>query len=87
MPTDPLLAPDYITPFRAWRCWGVRYTSLGIRLTSSGGTMWPTDGPLEAECSVGHRHAPPAEKCTCGIYALLEGTPYYDFDGGGSVGR
>jgi hypothetical protein len=82
MPPDPAVAPDYVEPFIGWRCWGVKHTRSGVRLVSAGGTEWPTTTALEAMCrhNHGHDHLPPAEGCTCGVYALDADLPYYTFD-------
>ena len=78
--------PDAITPLVGWRCWGVSETLDGFRLVSNPfdghTTIWPSQRPLEAVCRAGREHDPPDEACTCGIYALADGLPYYSYDEG-----
>lgn len=81
--TEPVVVPDIAGTFVGWRCWGLARTEHGIMLASHGGTIWPTDRPLQAACGSGKDHDAPASKCTCGVYALTEhdGFPYYAYDG------
>src|SRR5689334_21844562 len=82
--TDPVVVPDIAGALVGWRCWGLARTEAGIRLASHGGTIWPTDKPIEATCGTTRPHVPPATNCSCGIYALAvhNGFPYYRYDGG-----
>ena len=80
---EQFTVPDLVGALIGFRCWGLATTPSGIQLASHGGTIWPTDEPLKAECAVGHEHVPPAANCSCGIYALNHtgGYPYYAYDG------
>lgn len=84
-------APDYVQPVVAWRVWRVVESAAEFQLQSVVyGTVWPTHEPMAARC-FRHRfsflpwrkrdpHAPPAEDCSCGVYAAtLQGlVPYLD---------
>jgi hypothetical protein len=71
----------YLDPCVGWRCWEVARIEGELRLISHGATIWPTDGPLVAECGAGRSHSAPAVDCRCGIYALIGEIPYYSYDG------
>ena len=88
------VVPDYVEPFAGWRVWRVGGDGGLLRLLSVvHETVWPLREELRAECLrrrflVGLRrgppHEPPAEACTCGIYATdLEGLGSYLTEGGG----
>jgi hypothetical protein len=76
------LAPDYIEPVVGWRSWLVVREGEDFRLRSVlYETLWLPRKELVARCL--HRrltipwrkrveHAPPAERCPCGIYAARE---------------
>jgi hypothetical protein len=80
---EQIIVPDIAGALVGWRCWGLAKTSSGVQLVSHGGTIWPSDQPLTAECGAGNTHLPPGVTCSCGIYALSEedGFPYYAYDG------
>jgi hypothetical protein len=80
--TDEIIVPDSIQPIIARRCWGLGRLDGRLRLVSGyDHTIWPAKQALVAQCTKGHE--PPHEKCTCGIYALAQGFPYYDYGGNG----
>jgi hypothetical protein len=81
--SEPVIVPDIAGALVGWRCWGLAKTGSGLQLCSHGGTIWPTEAPLTAECGSGKTHASPGDKCSCGVYALSEqdGFPYYAYDG------
>lgn len=81
--SEPYHVPDIAGCLVGWRCWGLAKTPAGILLASPGGIIWPAATPLQADCGNGKQHVPPADACTCGIYALSEqeGFPYYAYDG------
>lgn len=72
-------APDYIEPIIGWRIWHVVEVDEGLRLRSPlYRTTWPPREALVAACPKGaqwwpgrRRHAPPNERCGCGISAGL----------------
>lgn len=80
---EPVLIPDLAEALVGRRCWGLANTEQGIRLAARGDVIWPADQPLHAVCDLGKKHDSPADKCTCGIYALSteEEYPYYGYDG------
>jgi hypothetical protein len=81
--TPDLVVPDLFEAIVGRRCWGLGETNGVIVLVSGHGrTIWPPREALEAECAR-EGHAPPVEGCTCGIYALAEDWPYYDYSGPG----
>jgi len=83
---DEGLVPDLTEPLLGFRVWlVVRFPEDGpVHLRSfHAQSLWPTSSALEAECmrsrqpfagmrSSEHTETPPAEDCTCGIYALKE---------------
>jgi hypothetical protein len=77
-----------IEPVVGLRCWGLtRDDRRRLRLCSptyhGDLIVWPTGKALTAECarSAGEHHAAPDADCRCGIYATMDGFPYYGWDG------
>ena len=77
--------PDYVEPFSGWRIWTVVVREGRARLQSP--TFfedWAPREVFEATCrkrfreryrpwrSYGTGHAPPADGCDCGVYAMFE---------------
>jgi hypothetical protein len=68
--------PDGITPILAYRIWGV--DELGNVLSMNGRLRWPESTWVYARCRSNRddprlaspSHRPPAEGCSCGIYAV-----------------
>lgn len=74
-----MAVPDAIEPVVGWRCWRVVDTRDGFVLTSANrATRWPPGLALEAACA-SEEHAPPAERCSCGIYAASDPSLVLDY--------
>lgn len=65
----------------AWRQWGVVSHRGGtLRLTAlTQRAIWPPRGRLVAECPAGQvqQHLPPEPGCSCGIYAVKNGSEFH----------
>jgi hypothetical protein len=59
--------PDYFEPFKGWK--GLKAESDGS-LRSPMGDEWPAGRPFQAQCNRSEEHVPPADRCSCGIYAV-----------------
>ncbi|GAA4756043.1 hypothetical protein [Actinomycetospora chibensis] len=67
--------PDLPAPILGWRTWRVgrraqRRTELVAPLA---GITWPARQPMIATCG-SQRHAPPGDRCACGLYAVTDPT-------------
>jgi hypothetical protein len=80
-------APDYFAPVVGWRVWLVTRHEDNFRLRSVlYPTPWLPREPMIGTCAPGRpgrhvRHAAPAERCSCGVYAsasLEEALGYFD---------
>jgi hypothetical protein len=65
--------PDLPAPILGWRTWRVgrraqRRTELVAPLA---GITWPARQPMVATCG-SQRHAPPGDRCACGLYAVTD---------------
>ncbi len=61
--------PRSVSPAIGWRAWRVEEHDARLWLCSlTFGVRWPLREPMRAACDDG-RHAPPGERCSCGIYA------------------
>jgi hypothetical protein len=77
----PVLAPDYVQPVVAWRCWAAAWVEGELRLCSPVyETVWPVRSKVHAECRASTKrwlsrqpppaHTAPSEGCRCGIYGV-----------------
>jgi hypothetical protein len=64
--------PDLPNPILGWRTWrvGRRAQRRADLIAPLAGLTWPARQPMIAAC--GTAHAPPGDRCRCGLYAVTD---------------